>query len=168
MAEPSTVPAKRDEGQIRRRDPFEMLEALQDELARVWSQGLPFGALPFPRRIGQLLQAPAMWAPRIDVFEKDGDVVVKADLPGAKKDDIEITLDNGDLVLRGERKAESEVKEEHYYRMERSSGSFYRRIPLAFEPDVTQIAATFADGVLEIRIPKPAEAPTAAKKIPIS
>jgi HSP20 family protein len=145
-----------------------MLETLQDEMAHFWSQGWPFGSLPFPRRMGQLFYAPETWTPRLDVFDKDGDLVVKAELPGARKEDIEVTLDRGDVVIRGERKAESEVKEEHYYRMERSYGSFYRRVPLDFEATVEQIKATFADGVLEVRIPKPTETTTDAKKIAIS
>jgi HSP20 family protein len=168
MAEASTVPVKSGNRQIRRRDPFEMLEALQDEMARFWSQGWPFGSLAFPRRMGQLFQPPDMWTPRVDVFEQDGDLVVKAELPGAKKEEIEVTLDRSDLVIRGERKAESEVKEESYYRMERSYGSFYRRLPLGFEAAAEHIKATFADGVLEIRVPKPAETPPEAKKITIA
>jgi HSP20 family protein len=81
--------------------------------------------------------------------------VVKAELPGAKKEDIEVTLDQGDLVIRGQKKAETEVKEEHYYRMEQSYGSFYRRLALPFETTAEQIKATYAEGILEIRIPKP-------------
>lgn len=168
MAETSTVPAKSENGHLRRREPFEILEALQDEMGRLWSQAWPFGGTALPRRIGQLVQGSELWTPRVDVFEKDGDLVVKAELPGAKKEGIEVTLERGDLVLRGERKAESEVKEESYYRMERSYGSFLRRLPLGFEADAKRVTATFADGVLEVRIPRPAEAAPKTHKISIS
>jgi HSP20 family protein len=167
MAE-TTLPVKSGNGQLRRRDPFEMLEAFQDEMARLWSQAWPFGGMPFPRRTGQLVQGTAMWTPRVDVFEKDADLVVKAELPGAKKDEVEVTLDRGDLVIRGERKAESEVKEGGYYRMERSYGTFYRRLPLGFEADPKKVKATFADGVLEIRVPRPAESESKVQKVTIS
>jgi len=168
MAETATVPVKAENGHVRKREPLEMFEALQDEMTRLWSQTWPFGGMPFSRRMGQLFQAPAIWSPRVDVFEKDNSLVVKAELPGTRREDIEVTLDRGDLMLRGERKAESEVKEEHYYRMERSYGSFYRRLPLGFDADPTKIVATFVDGVLEVRIPKPTEVETKAQKIQVS
>jgi HSP20 family protein len=74
-----------------------------------------------------------------------------------------VTLDQGDLVISGERKVESEVKEEHVYRMERSYGSFYRRLPLPEEVLPEQIEATFKDGVLEVRLPRPKGQPKAQK-----
>jgi HSP20 family protein len=156
MAQTATVPAKSENGHPRRRDPFEMFETIQEDMGRLWSQTWPFGAWPLTRRTSPVIQSPARWAPRVDVFEKDGSLVVTAELPGAQKEDIEVTLDQGDLVIRGERKAESEVKEAEYYRMERSYGSFYRRLPLPFETTADQIQATYKSGVLEVRIPKPA------------
>jgi HSP20 family protein len=153
MAETTTAPAKSQNGKLHRLDPFEML---QDEMARLWGQTWPFGAWPLARKAAQTTEGAALWTLRIDVFEKNGDFVVKAELPGAKKEDIEVTLDQGDLVIRGQKKAETEVKEEHYYRMEQSYGSFYRRLALPFETTAEQIKATYAEGILEIRIPKPA------------
>jgi HSP20 family protein len=169
MAETTTAPAKTENGKLRRHDPFEMFEAFQDEMARLWGQTWPFGSWPPARRSGQMTEGTALWTPRIDVFEKNGDFVVKAELPGAKKADIEVTLDQGDLLIRGKKKAETEVKEEHYYRMEQSYGSFYRRLALPFETTAEQIKATYAEGILEIRIPKPAtEAQPAPRTITIS
>lgn len=168
MAETSTLPVKSGKGPMQRRDPFELLDTFQEEMARLWGQGWPFSGLSFPRRMGQLFSSPTMWVPRIDVFEKDKNLVIKAELPGAKKEDIEVTLDHGDLVLHGEHKGESEVKEESYYRKERSYGSFYRRIPLSFEVDANTIKATMTDGVLEIQIPMPAEAQMKAQKIQVT
>lgn len=169
MAETATVPAKTENGKLHRRDPFEMFETFQDEMARLWGQTWPFGSWPLARRAAQNTEGAALWAPRIDVFEKNGDFVVKAELPGAKKEDIEVTLDQGDLVIRGQKKAETEVKEEHYYRMEQSYGTFYRRLALPFEATAEQVKATFTEGILEIRIPKPAgETPSAPKQITIA
>jgi HSP20 family protein len=103
----------------------------------------------------------------MDVFEQNGNLVVKAELPGVAKDDIHVTYDRGDLEIRGEKKAESEVKEENYYRSERSYGSFYRRMTLPFELKPEQISAEYKDGVLQVKIPKPAETKSEPRKIPV-
>jgi len=159
MAQTMTAPAKTEPGKLRRRDPFEMFETFQDDMTRLWGQTWPFGAWPLARRAAQPTETGTFWTPRVDVYEKDGDFVVKAELPGAAKDDIEITLDQGALIIRGQKKAETEVKEEHYYRMEQSYGSFYRRLALPFETTPEQVKATYAEGILEIHIPKPATTP---------
>jgi HSP20 family protein len=160
----ASVPAKATERPLRRWDPFEMFTELQEEMARRWGQGWPW--LPGPRLSGPS-EMPGQWAPRTDVYEKDGNLVVKAELPGVKKEDIEVVLGDGDLVIHGERQAEQEVKEEHYYRMERSYGSFHRRIPLGFEVKPEQVEAKCSDGVLEISMPKPAETTPQAQKIKV-
>ena len=147
-------------------DPFVKLDALQDEMARWWGQAWPLPPLARPLRL--LGQAPEAWTPRVDVFEKDGKLVVKAELPGVTKEDVQVMLDQGDLVITGERKAEQEVKEGDYYRMERSYGTFMRRLPLPFEPKPDEIEATFANGVLEVKIPKPAVTTPTARTIPIA
>jgi HSP20 family protein len=169
MAEQTTLPMKKEDRPAPRRwDPFEMFDALQGEMDRLWHRPPPFwsGALPtlFRRTSGSGIA----WAPRIDVYEKDNAVIVKAELPGLKKEDVQVELDDGTLVIRGESKAESEVKDENYYRIERSFGSFYRRMALPFEVKPEQIQATMKDGVLEVRIPKPAETKPEAKKISVA
>jgi HSP20 family protein len=168
MREKASVPVRTEETRVRRFDPFETFDALQDEMTRFWSQLWPVGPFAMRRPFGRTLPAPTTWAPRLDVFERDNKLVVKAELPGVKKEDLDVALDQGDLVIRGERKAEHEVKEEQYYRMERSYGSFYRRLPLPFEIKPEQIEAKFADGVLEITIPKPPEAKTQPTKIAVT
>jgi len=95
------------------------------------------------------------WMPKIDVFEKEGFLTVKADLPGMKKEEVFVTLEDDALVLKGERREEKEVKEEHFYRAERIYGNFYRRLPLNFNADPAKIEARFFDGVLEVRLPVP-------------
>jgi len=94
------------------------------------------------------------WMPTFDIYEHDRELAVKADLPGLKKDDIRIYLEDGAIVVLGERRAE-EVEKERYHLAESSSGSFYRRLPLAFEADPSRIAARFTDGVLEVHVPLP-------------
>ncbi len=96
-----------------------------------------------------------LWRPDIDVYQKDGDLCVKADLPGMKKEDVEVLLEDGKLVIKGERSEESKVEEDDYYRAERSYGSFYRSIPLPPEIEEDAIQAQFADGVLEVRVVLP-------------
>lgn len=169
MTEMTTMPPKAENGKLRRRDPFEMFETFQDEMARLWGQSWPFSLGPLTRRATPMTAPTTTWTPSVDVFEKNGDLVVKAELPGANKEDIEITLDQGELIIRGHKKAETEVKEEHYYRMEQSYGSFYRRLALPFETTAEQITATFTGGVLEIRIPKPTtETQPLTRTIPIT
>jgi HSP20 family protein len=154
----------------RRWDPFQMLETLQEEMDRFWRRPGPAwsGALPsfFRRAAG----AGMTWTPRVDVYEKDNTLIVKAELPGLKKEDVQVELDDDGLIVRGETKTESEVKEENYYRMERSLGTFYRRLPLPFPVQADQIQASMIDGVLEVRIAKPAEleAKSKARTIPVN
>jgi HSP20 family protein len=89
----------------------------------------------------------------MDVYEKDYTLVYKAELPGLKKEDVRVEIDNGYLVIRGESKAEQEVKDDAYYRMERNYGSFYRTVAVPFDITPEQSKATLNDGVLEVQIP---------------
>ena len=106
------------------------------------------------------------WMPMVDVFEKDDKFVVKAELPGMKEEDIECSVVGDSLIIKGEKKTESEVKEEDYYRSERTYGSFYRTISLPSTVDTDKIKASYEDGVLEITLPKLAE--VKSKKIVVS
>jgi HSP20 family protein len=153
-AAPTTAPVKIEERRLRFRDPFDFFEDLRDEMGRLWGQR---PLIPRPT----LRMAEGTWAPRMDVFDKNGNVHIKVELPGVNKDAVKVEMDDGYLVIRGERKAEEEVREEDYYRMERTYGSFYRRLPIPFEVKAEQIKASYKDGVLEVEIPKPAK-PTPA------
>lgn len=126
-----------------RPNPLVMFDDLRAEFESFFDR--PWGFKFRPDKTG--------WAPKIDVFEKDNVLVVKADLPGMKKDEVHVTLEENDLVLTGERKEEKEVKEENFYRAERMYGSFYRRLPLNFTADPAKIEAKFKDGVLEVKVP---------------
>lgn len=149
-------------------DPVDIFESLQEEMDRFW------------RRLGpQLPVAPRFrfrgpggsrtnWAPRIDVFDKDDWLIVRADVPGMNKDDVQVEVADDVLVIRGESADGSQTSGDQYYRIERSFGSFYRRIPLPFSVDADLVEATLTDGVLEIRVPRPASAGPEPRKIAIS
>lgn len=95
----------------------------------------------------------ALWVPDIEVVERNGELVVRADVPGLKKDEIKIEITEQELVIEGERKQDIEEKKEGYFRSERSYGSFYRALPLPEGVKVDQAKAIVKDGVLEVRMP---------------
>jgi len=95
------------------------------------------------------------WNPKVDVFEEEDKIVMKAELPGVEKDKIAIDVEGRVLTLKGERNVEKEVKEENYYRKERSFGRFQRSFTLPQETDSEKIKAEYKDGVLQLNIPKP-------------
>jgi HSP20 family protein len=94
------------------------------------------------------------WAPPVDVVDRKDEVVLRADLPGMTEKDIELTLQDGNLTIRGERKEEKETKEENYYCSERWSGAFSRSLALPAGVEADKIRATFKEGVLEVHMPK--------------
>ena len=96
----------------------------------------------------------------VDVFERDGNVIVEAEMPGIAPDKIEVTVEAGELRISGEREEEHEVKEEHYYRNERSFGRVYRAVTLPENCDTGHITATTKDGVIEVTVPRKAAAAT--------
>jgi HSP20 family protein len=103
---------------------------------------------------------PMMWghnghqSPRVDVSETETEVRVEAELPGVEEKDVEVSLHDGSLTIRGERKFEKEQKEKNYHRVERSYGTFQRTVPLPSEVDDSKAEAVFKQGVLEIKLPK--------------
>lgn len=94
------------------------------------------------------------WSPAVDMIEENGQFLVKADIPGVNPKDIEVTLDNGSLVIRGERKWEKEEEKEGYMRSECAHGTFYRRFSLPDSADPEKISAVGKDGVLTVTIGK--------------
>jgi HSP20 family protein len=141
---------------------------LADEFERLFN--LTRGGLyPFRWHLGPFgrIAAEEPWVPDIDVFEKDGTVIVRADLPGMKREDIDVSVERGMLVIRGSRREESEVKEKDYYRSERVTGEFYRSVAFPEGADPSKIEATYRDGVLEVKLPRPAATKPTATKIDI-
>lgn len=101
------------------------------------------------------------WTPQVEMFERDGELVLRADLPGLSKDDVKVELADNAVTIEGERRAEREEKHEGFYRSERSYGKFYRRMPLPQSVNTDDARASFHDGVLEVTMPAPkAEAKT--------
>ena len=99
------------------------------------------------------------WVPAVDIYETDAhEVVLKAELPDMKREDINLTFENGVLTLKGERKFEPEAKKENYQRVERHHGTFTRSFTLPNTVDATRISAAYKDGVLTIRLPQREEA----------
>jgi HSP20 family protein len=135
------------------------LPDLRDEMDRLWDAVMSPGFRPFRSLIKE------QPAPAIDVFEKDGKLHVRAELPGVKPENVEITATADSLTISGEKSAESEVKDEHYYRSERSYGKFARTIALPPGCDAEHAHAEFKDGVLLVELP--VTAAPAEKKIEI-
>jgi len=105
------------------------------------------------------------WNPRVDIYEEEEAIVLKAELPGVEKDKIVVDVKDRVLTLKGERSSYSDVKEENYYRRERTFGSFERRFNLPDNVDAEKITADYKDGVLKVDIPKPEE--TKQRKITV-
>jgi len=136
---------------------FEMMEKEFEDLFR-----RPFWAPLFPRlRFEEL----SVVRPSVDIFEEGDDVVVKAELPGMKKEDLDVKLTDNAITISGEKKKEEKIEKKDYYRFERSYGSFTRSFSLPTEVQSDKAKAQFKDGVLEIRIPKTEEAKKKERKI---
>ena len=132
--------------------PTRDLLSIRDEVNRLFDNF--FTGLPERRR--GLLEGE--WAPSVDIAETDNEVVVTAELPGVKQDDVDITITDDVLTLKGEKKEEKEVKEKNYHRIERSYGSFQRSVSLPAGVQADKAKATYKDGVLHITVPKAEEA----------
>jgi len=132
----------------------------RSELARLFDPGnWPFNMLD------EDATSIADWRPAIDIDEHDGEYLVRADLPGMEPKDINITLEDGVLTLRGEREQEHKERRKGYHRLERMSGSFFRQLALPDVADSDGVRARFDKGVLEIKVPKSAK--KQARKISI-
>ena len=108
------------------------------------------------------------WAPAVDIYETENEVVLTAEIPGIEEKDIEIKVEDNTLSLRGERKFEKETKEENYHRIERSYGTFTRTFSLPNSIDADKVAANYKDGVLTLNMPKKEEAKPKTIKINVT
>ena len=151
--------------------PFRMLEPFADEwdhvlddFARGWSTprwGRRWITSPLPSTGAN------PWAPDIEMSHRNNELVVRADLPGLKKDDVKVDVREDGITIEGERQHEQESERSGFYRSERSYGSFYRTIPLPEGVMVDQAKASFTDGVLEITMPAPPEQVTRGRRLEI-
>jgi len=172
MAEKNAIASTQQrEGQLSRRtpsswqgSPWNMLQQFTEEMDRMFDDfGFGRRALLAPR-----VGAAELWAPQIDVIQRNNELVVRADLPGLKKDDVKVDVTDGAITIQGERRADHEEERAGVYRSERSYGSFYRVVPLPEGAMTEQAKATFNNGVLEITMPAPPEQVTRGRRIEIS
>lgn len=138
--------------------PFELMRRFSEEMDRMFESMSPWR---LPARAGT-----AVWSPPIDIYERDGNLVVSAELPGLSKEDVKVEATPEGLILEGERKQEREERRGGVYRSERSYGRFYRMIPLPEDADIDQAKAQFTNGVLEVTVPIP-ESARKRREIPI-
>ena len=138
--------------------PLSMMRRLTDEMDRLFeSFGMgrgfpsPFGGIQGELRGSRGLQS--LWSPSVDVCERGGKFCVSVDLPGIKKDDVDVQVENDAITIQGQRSDERTTDERGYYQRERSHGSFHRVIPLPEGADAENATATFRDGVLQIEMP---------------
>jgi len=136
---------------IVRWDPFRDLNLLQDRMNRLFEDAGRTWRTDEPA-------ATTTWSPSVDIFETEGEIVVKAELPGMDRKDIQLNLENNILSLRGERKFTKETKDENYHRIERSYGVFSRSFSIPATVDEEKIRADYKDGVLKIFLPKKEQA----------
>jgi HSP20 family protein len=130
--------------------PFRGFYDMQSEMNRMFDE--MFGNLARTSGSRQRGETPSQWAPALDVLQEDGDIVVRAELPGVKLEDVDITLHNGVLTISGERRAEEQREGSGYYVRERRYGSFRRSMGLPEGIDESKIHARFQDGVLEVKV----------------
>jgi HSP20 family protein len=146
--------------------PFSLMRRFSEGMDRLFgdfSLGEGF-ALGLDREFARLADLEgSMWSPRVEAFEQEGKLIVRADLPGLTKDDINVDITDDAIKIRGERRREKEENEEGYYRSERSYGSFYREIPLPSGVNREEANATFRNGVLEITMPATARQPSSRR-----
>jgi len=139
--------------------PMRELEEMRKEMERLFGD---FFVEPVPRRwrrgLPTRISEASVVVPNVDMFERGNEVVLKAELPGMDRKDIDISLTKDSLTLKGEIKRDEEVKDEDYYCCERSYGSFTRTISLPSDVDTENVKASFKNGILEIVVPKKEEA----------
>ena len=131
--------------------PFSLMRRLSDDMDRILEDAV--GLRRFPRLFRSFDFPETRWTPAIEVFERKGEFIVRAELPGMSKEHVTVEVSDGELVLKGERKEEKEQKQKGYYACERTYGAFYRAVPLPEGVKADEAKATFKDGVLEISMP---------------
>lgn len=138
-------------------DPVDELTTLRNRMDRLWTRMTP----------NEEPAALADWAPTSDVLETKDEIVIKSELPGIEQKDIEVQIENGMLTIKGERKGETETEEKGFRRVERAYGSFLRAFTLPPNVATDKIAATFANGLLELHLPKKEDAKPRSIKVEV-
>lgn len=144
--------------------PFREIGLLQDEMNRLFDFSISraFGG----NNRDTFFQN--NWGPAIDIYESDDDFLVKVDLPGMEKSDIDVSIHDGTLTIKGEKKLEKDFQDKSYVRAERYQGSFTRSIDLPSEVETDKVKASYTNGVLELLIPKKEEAKPKQIKVEVN
>ncbi len=132
--------------ELRRWDPFREMERLTERMERLFEEFFP--------TVRREEEREYLWAPAVDVYENDKAYIVEVDLPGLKKEDVKVTLQNNVLTIQGERRLTREEKGVDYHRQERFYGKFLRSFTLPETVDADKVSAEFKDGVLRLTLPK--------------
>jgi HSP20 family protein len=144
---------------ITRWDPFRNISSLQEQMNRLLESSLPHRGDHSAR---------TTWAPAVDIYETENELVLKADLPAINEKDLDVRVENNMLTIRGERKFEQQVKEDNYLRIERTYGSFSRSFGLPNTVNTEAIKAEYENGVLTVELPKRAESKPKQVKINVT
>jgi HSP20 family protein len=145
---------------VRWTDPFREFAQLQDRINRVFNES---------NRNDDGLMTSGSWVPPVDIYQNgEHEVVIKAEVPDMSREDIDITVDNGTLTIRGEKKFSQDVKEEQFHRIERRYGTFTRLFSLPQTVDTGKVAAEYKNGVLSVRLPLREEAKPRSVKIDVA
>jgi HSP20 family protein len=148
-------------------DPFSSMRQLSNQMDR-WFFGDLFGRGLWPARGTRETSGAGFWSPQIETFQRGDQFVVRADLPGLRKEDVSVEVAGDSVILQGERREEQEESREGYYRSERSYGSFHRVVPLPEGTIAESAKASFKDGVLEVIMQAPPKEVSRGRKIEIS
>ena len=147
---------------VRWSDPIREFAQLQDRINRVFNDA-------YGRGTDEGLMTTGSWVPPVDIYQNgDHEIVLKAELPDMTREDIDITVDKGTLVLKGEKKFANEVKEEQFHRIERRYGTFSRSFALPTTVDATKVSADYRNGVLTVRLPLRDEAKPRQIKVDVA
>jgi len=141
-------------------DPFVELEDVSKHLNRI------FGRFPARTETGREALTMADWAPTVDITETDSAYLIKGEIPGVNKEDVKVTIEDGMITMRGERKQEKEEKNKKFHRIERSYGSFLRSFRVPDDVDEAAVKAEFKDGMINVTLPKSGK--SKAKSINVS
>jgi len=143
-------------------DPLRELEDVSNRLNRI------FGRLPARAERGREMLAVADWSPSADITETDTAYLIKAEIPGVKKEDVKVSVQHGMLTMQGERKMEKEEKGKKFHRVERSYGSFVRSFRVPADADENSVKAEFKDGMLNITLTKSAKTKPEAVNVTVT
>ncbi len=127
-------------------NPFRELARIESELNKLFGE-----VVPMAKQMPAELQ---VWAPRVDMYDDGNNIIIEAEIPGAKKEDIEVSIKDNAVVIRGQVKREEEKQDKNFYRTERFYGQFERVIPLPVEVKTDEAKAEMKDGILRLILPK--------------